>query len=546
MKLRLTAFERPVRAMAKREVNASAALRKERRGIKRAGSVQWVGSMLIWIAIAVGMGLKAGRLGPAQRVELIAIIGAYIVTIILAGRWKTLESESQAPLWRCLPLSGVDILRANLRTFRVNVWAIPVIYAAFYFAVASVAEGFSMGRACAMVALQTAATICAGLHFAAYLSGTRAAAWLVWAGVIFVALAFFDAGRALLLQMAPALQTGLPWGWAQRVAHGNDSRDWMFAAPLALWFAAAPASARRIRAAFLEKGPWRLDPTFDDEGPAEDDGRREGNAVAGSRGPTEIEEAIRGVELKGAERPAMDWIERLVFRAWNAEQRGVAEFLWPFPRNWAGALRTAGRILPVLAVIAWTLQRYLWDRGGSAVWLLIGLAVTFGAAPVGSTAPGLGATGSSGVIMPMYGIFPIGYDALYKTLLTANRIRVALWAPLYILYAAGIGWSLEGNAAGVATIAAKIAMIHLAIHPLLIAAWISSSTTTKGVLWMFVFLVLLATMVGAVIAIFWEDGFGASVWRGLATLLIAAKGAQWMHRFLYRRGKIDLTNRPKT
>ena len=117
-------------------------------------------------------------------------------------------------------------------------------------------------------------------------------------------------------------------------------------------------------------------------------------------------------------------------------------------------------------------------------------------APIlGGSWPGFKGPFASGFVLPAYACFPIGYGEISRVMLKTNLIRASTWAPLAIIYAAGLarrlGYSFEyGSAIGF-----DVVLILMALQPVIVAGHFSSgSNDTRQINWQTIHADALANM----------------------------------------------------
>jgi hypothetical protein len=343
-----------------------------------------------------------------------------------------------------------------------------------------------------------------------------------------------------------------PAGWA---AHGfaamvgsADSAESFWFIPAFILSAALPLALRRLRfrlASELASPDSAFDAVFV---PASSDDQEQPPMAepsgTGQPWPAHIP-LVR--ELKGADWTRLGWIERIVAASLTARQKVVAEFMLVDDLGaWSKKWRTAAIVTG--AGVALTLAT---PSLPSWLFFLPMVVAGFVSAPIlGGSWPGFKSPFASGFVLPAYACFPIGYGEISRVMLKTNLIRASTWAPLAIIYAAGLarrfGYSFEyGSGIGL-----DVVLILMALQPVIVAGHFSSgSNDTRQINWQTILffgfaLVLLIIMLVATFMIFIVPTFLVQAVAIAAVFTMSLAG--WAgYKLLLERGRIDLLSRPR-
>ena len=251
-------------------------------------------------------------------------------------------------------------------------------------------------------------------------------------------------------------------------------------------------------------------------------------------------------ELKGADWTRLGWIERIVAASLTDRQKVVAEFMLVDDLGtWSEKWRTAAIVTG--AGVALTLAT---PSLPSWLFFLPMVVAGFVSAPIlGGSWPGFKGPFASGFVLPAYACFPIGYGEISRVMLKTNLIRASTWAPLAIIYAAGLarrlGYSFEyGSGIGL-----DVVLILMALQPAIVAGHFSSgSNDTRQINWQTILffgfaLVLLIIMLVATFMMFIVPTFLVQAVAIAAVFTMSLAG--WAgYKLLLERGRIDLLSRP--
>jgi hypothetical protein len=252
-------------------------------------------------------------------------------------------------------------------------------------------------------------------------------------------------------------------------------------------------------------------------------------------------------ELKGADWTRLGWIERIVAASLTDRQKVVAEFMLVDDLGtWSKKWRTAAIVTG--AGVALTLAT---PSLPSWLFFLPMVVAGFVSAPIlGGSWPGFKGPFASGFVLPAYACFPIGYGEISRVMLKTNLIRASTWAPLAIIYAAGLarrlGYSFEyGSGIGL-----DVVLILMALQPVIVAGHFSSgSNDTRQINWQTILffgfaLVLLIIMLVATFMMFIVPTFLVQAVAIAAVFTMSLAG--WAgYKLLLERGRIDLLSRPR-
>jgi hypothetical protein len=250
-----------------------------------------------------------------------------------------------------------------------------------------------------------------------------------------------------------------------------------------------------------------------------------------------------------SERPSWEtggWIEKLVARSLNAQERIVAEFMlaqnvgdWSKRWSTAALISAVGVIVTALAPLPPWILFLPMVAGG--LW---------GAPLFGGIWPGFNGAPTFGGVIPTYAVFPIGYGEISRVMFKANTIRILVWAPLLIAYATVLAKRL-GNGPHYGLVDGILGVaLALVLQPLMITAHFSAGTNdtrqinlhTLAFFGLAIFLLIptIASVVGLFVA---DSVLIKSV--AAVGVLVCTLLAWIAYMRLFNRGRIDLLSRAR-
>jgi len=258
------------------------------------------------------------------------------------------------------------------------------------------------------------------------------------------------------------------------------------------------------------------------------------------------EVVLRSRLLAPADWKGAGWIESLAGRWLSPREKALAEFflaseLGGWSRHWRIAVKWAGPAsivaLPFVPVPGWL-----------GVWAALITALA-GLPLGGGRWIAFGGRWSSGVLLPLYSAFPVGYAEVSRMILKVNFIRIAAWSPMLVV----AGWLL-GLRIGLPTEQAvplgfKCLIILMAGQPLLVAGRFSSCTNDtrshllESAAVVSGFLLCVIGFFVPAIMLFFVPVAASLV---CAAVFSAFSAGCWLgYGFLYNRGRVDLTKIPR-
>ena len=235
------------------------------------------------------------------------------------------------------------------------------------------------------------------------------------------------------------------------------------------------------------------------------------------------------------------WIEKLVARSLNAQERIVADFMlaqnvgdWSKRWRTAALISTVGVLVTALAPLP-PLTLFLPMVAGG-LW---------GAPLFGGIWPGFTGAATFGGVIPTYAVFPVGYVEISRVMFKANIVRILVWAPLLIAYATVLATRL-GNGPRYGLVEGILGVaLALALQPLMITAHFSAGTndTRQINLHTLAFsglaMVLLIPTIASVVGLFVADSL--LIKSVAVTSVFGCTMLAWAaYMRLFNRGRIDL------
>ena len=250
-----------------------------------------------------------------------------------------------------------------------------------------------------------------------------------------------------------------------------------------------------------------------------------------------------------SERPSWEtagWIEKLVARSLNAQERIVAEFM--LAQNvggWSKRWRTAALVSAVGVIVTALAPLPPW-----ILFLPMVAGGLWGAPLFGGIWPGFNGAPTFGGVIPTYAVFPVGYGDISRVMFKANTIRILVWAPLLTGYATVLATRL-GNGPRYGFVEGILGVaLALVLQPLMITAHFSAGTndtrqTNLDTLAFFgLAIFLLIPTIAGVIGLFVADSILIkSV--AVTSVLVCTMLAWAAYMRLFNRGRIDLLSRAR-
>jgi len=250
-----------------------------------------------------------------------------------------------------------------------------------------------------------------------------------------------------------------------------------------------------------------------------------------------------------SERPSWEtagWIEKLVARSLNAQERIVAEFmLAQNVGDWSKRWRTAALMSGVGVMVAAIAPLPPW-----ILFLPMVAGGLWGAPLFGGIWPGFNGAPTFGGVIPTYAVFPVGYGEISSVMFKANTIRILVWAPLLIGYATVLATRLGNGSSYGLVLGIDGTVLALVLQPVMITAHFSSGTNdTKQVnrhtvTFFGLAIFLLIPTIAGVVGLFVADSLlikSIAVTSVLGCTMLA--WAAYMR--LFNRGRIDLVSQAR-
>jgi hypothetical protein len=255
--------------------------------------------------------------------------------------------------------------------------------------------------------------------------------------------------------------------------------------------------------------------------------------------PEAMQTSIRdAVFLRETEWKHHGWVENMVARWWNPEERRVAEFLTGRHPKWSTRFRNL-IIGIVVLVAAANVFGGLSALASTGFAVPLALFVLFWAMASGSASwPGLALQAGPGLQPPIYASYPVSFSQLFRVIIKANAIRLTMSLPVVAL---GLLAATRGEVSGQGFwLFVRLAVCGFVLLPASVIFPISQFTndTRKVRVW------LPALILGLMIA----GSLGVFVWAprpawmviALAGGAVSCWGAAALYGFLFNRGQIDL------
>jgi hypothetical protein len=487
VKLYSRRVERSLRRAIRREVQASPALRAERKRARRQMRAPWIRAVR-WLFLAgiVTNGLLAQFLRdePAGAVEyglmLHALAMTGIVLLLANSLMRQLFFSVDLMAMQPLPISSADFFQRQFE--RSCRWAVTIAaYCCIIFTGVLLRRAPSLNRIGIGIVL---ALIEACWCFS-----------LVWLVVRYVRKNLRSLGIVLLLAalvlfacrelLWPSIKPYLPvliWaspagcglGLFQYGLRDGQMLPWVMLLPMAVAAALAWPVVQQCARLYRMPEPFNFGaPGFE---PA-----RLNTLGAVDRAESNARETLGETPWQADSMPP---IERAVWRWLTDREQVVARFLM------GDALPTWSRLWVTAVVVSAvaTAVGFLLSGDGRGLTLVIGTLVSAGIAVplLGGVWLGLTPTHSGFGFVPLFAFYPIGFGEMIRTIMKANLIRWLAWLPVAIVNAWVVIYCGLGNprdSTMLMVMALKGLIIVMAVQPLLFMFRLSRGTNDSELRW---------------------------------------------------------------
>lgn len=474
MKLYSPRFEKALRRKVKTAVRSSPVLEKEYRQAKKAVRKQFEGDWLMWSIISLASGaliLAVVKLTghPATGLAVINLI-----TLMLAAHYagrlpRILFRSADLGALSLLPLPESAIFWWQLQKFflRTAVFSLVAMLASYaglgLFLKLSFVQWigtFTLAIVSWVTLLALAALMAARFPALPYLTFAPATVFMFGFGVAIARKTFGHRILQLIDQIAPVLNLVLPSGWCPslfQVFLPEQQRLVAFLIiPIALIIWTLKSSLELLQNKFTYQE--YIAPVIPDQIPGEDtDAPDENESSAQSMpvhlGPTAIEEIVQTRQFFLHEPwERRGWVERMLSQWLDEREKTLAEFAFPkgffITRDWIALLRIF--VITILVGFAAGLANIKFE-----FWIIgIGLFITsIGVlALIWGNGSAFRAIFDSGVRIPIYAAYPIGFRELSQLLLKVSVMQLPFLIA-YVLICAVLICYLTGTSFGLGIIA---------------------------------------------------------------------------------------------
>lgn len=452
MKLHSPPFQQQLRRKVKAAIRRSRSLRKEYRRaskFRRRTRLGWLGRLVV--CFGFGMVVSGATAATHHAVTGLAAIALWLFAwIFLRAQtlWTVLHTHSDIMALRLLPVPESRIFRWQLQKF-LRKAAFSLLDLVAGIGAIGLFSGFTPARwgAAALIVMLAWATLLAlAVLCVAHVPRPVCqivASSLTTAGFLLLVLNQVLAKPllALLDHTASDLILVIPTGWPvalfQLLLRDPPWSTLLLLAPTGLLLWSLKNSLRRLFDGF-RPGDTVL-PVAPDLLPASE-AEDAGSIESGSRfpervGPSDIEEIIRsGRFLTPVSWRQLGWIENLLWRWLNSRERALCEFVFPsgcaIVRPWRRILRNL--LFIMLAAFALGLASPVLK-----VWILgLGAMVTGFPAlgRVGDSGAAFRSLFCSGVNVPIYAHFGVGYRELAGLLVKYSAVQLPFFVPFVCVW----------------------------------------------------------------------------------------------------------------
>jgi hypothetical protein len=568
VKLHSAKFEKALKRGVKQAIRRSPELRREARRANPSFRKHYKITIFVRTAFAAALGGAVYGLADStgHPVTALAVVNLWTFTWIFFRAQLLLMSLFQAtdlPVLSLLPTPKTTIFRWELQKF----------YRAAVMSLLDLIAGFGA------VALFVNSTTAPALVLPAAVLG-----WFVMLALamlcasrlprlpyVRISLAFLTLGFVLLVghsligafaisaleRLAPALNVLLPTGWtASLFLLFSGTHEWTLAlllVPIGAVLSTMPGSLARLRAHYQftevihREAPDILPNETDKISVAINDPREKPLRVASES----IEEMVRtrlfAVAPEWHER---GWIEKTLWRWLSPRERILAEFVFPYGISilpeWKKIFRNVG--ITFLVALAAGLSRPEWE-----LWILIvGLIIT--ASQVAGNLFAGGAAfrpiSSSGVNLPFYAGYGLGFSELSRLLLKHSAVQLPFLIPFSLLCGGFAAYIFKSPVSIGLMLGFKAAGLMLALRFIFLTFAFSSGTndSTRLRLRTIVLLISILTCGGlflafGISAMLVEDA--ALAWVLWALALVDAYAFWALYGWFYNGKWFDLLSLPK-
>ena len=568
MKLHSPAFEKGLRRGVRRAVRAAPALKRDFRAankFRRHYSAIGFVRLLLSLGLALAAWKAAETTGhPATGLAVMTVWAFVFIFFHVTGLLQRLYASDDLPALNLLPLPAAAVFRWQLQKFLFRSVFLLIDLLAGFGALAAFA-GFVPGAWVAVPAL-------ALLTWAVVLAcAALCAAWrpafpypLVNGVVMVVVLALFFLRNSLLPivlaaldRWAPTLNLVLPTGWPVSLFQCLPPNNrWLYLVLLVptgavIW--TIRDSLARLQSSYGFKEILRQESP--DLVPGE---AAELPGAAGTDpdrplhlGPTDIEQIVESRQFL----EAPQWVpgasfERWLWRWFTPREKALAEFVFPngpaISAPWKKTFRNLG-ITAVLAAVAGLAspEPKLWVLGGG---LFVLSCQVLAQVVVGGRA--FGKVQCSGVLIPIYAGFPIGFRELARLLFKCSVAQLPLLMSFTVVAGACTAWLTELPITDGITFGFKIGGLLFATRFIFVTFAFSSGTNdTAAFRLRTVALVVLMIGSGGLFLLLGAGGlFLPSLplaWGLWALAILDAYGFFRIYGWFYHANRFDLMSVPR-
>ena len=566
MKLHSPAFEKALRRGAKSAIRKSRDLKREFRRVRRQHprhySVVRLGRPVLSVVIAVWVW------SVAKQTEHVASALAIItLTAFLSASYRArnlldhLYAAPDLPALALLPISPEAIFRWEFQKFvRQAAFSLLDLIAAF----GSLALSFQFDAArwagVLLIAVLTWAGLVAGAALgAAYFPRVPFRLGGAMLVVLFWLTTVSDTFRDYFVNLLPACALGinlvLPLGWPVSLFHllmPNPHWSWLYLLlPVGILIWSLKSSLARLRS-YYEFQEQTVPPAPDIVPGSEWEEAVEQSVSEDALqavGPTEMEEIVMSRQFL-AEPPwhQRGWFERKLWNWLTDREKVLAEFAFP---NGIEIRRPWKHIVITLVITCFLAGPLSLVFPTASIWLL-GLGLFAGACQVLAQLGGARAFGlvqSSGISIPMYAAYGVGYRELARMLFK----RVVVQIPLLVAYALAaslmLGYVARFPLAASLTFGIKAAGVFFAASFVITTFGFSSGTNDTHVrarTLVFICLMVSSAVAGLILglaAFLWPKPMTS--WVCWLVFLLNAYAFFRIYGYFYHKNYFDLMRMPQ-
>jgi hypothetical protein len=567
VKLHCPALEKKLRKRVKAEVRRSQELRREARGA-RVWRKEYSINLVFRVCISLFVGFMAGLAGaktqhPATALAVITVWSFFLVFIAAQRLLTTLYAASDLPALSLLPVENATIFRWQFQKFaRGSVFSLLDLLCAFT-AVASWLQ-FPPIKWLALlpiVALAWLTLLALAMLSAVYLPSfpyhiVSLLGFLVALVILFARDYVGAAALALLDRAAPHLNVVLPTGWPVSLFQVLLPQPAWLLLTLLLPTAAVIVTVRhsmaRLRSNYgfhevvMAEAPDMIPEDSSDAALAGTAPSEQPSRV----GVTAIEDMIRSRQFMAAPQwQGRGWIERLLWRWITPREKSLAEFAFPdgfiITRGW----KRIGKTFVVTTVATIVIGYFFPAAAGLVLALGLFICGCQVLARVLDNGRAFRPIPCSGVNIPMYAAYPIGYGELSRLLWKYTTAQALPLLAFMVTAAVVTAYVLKAPLSVGAIFGGKLAVLLLGARPFALALAFSATTNDTARIRLRVF-ALIALIVGggllflglAAGTLFWP---GALAWISCLAAVLQAYICFRIYGWFYNRNNFDLMNSPK-